>query len=40
MLQNTKRYKTIVTNIYEKHFFVCDIEVSVKQNQFKKIVSI
>ncbi len=33
-----KKRQTIVTNVYEKHIFVCDIKVSIEQNQFKDVV--
>ncbi len=39
-LQNAKRHKVIATNIYERYFFICDIRVSVEQNQFKEIIFI
>jgi len=40
MLRDAKKHKTIVTNVYEKHFFICDIKVNVEQNRFKEIISI
>jgi hypothetical protein len=38
MLQDAKKYKTIITNIYKRHFFICDITINIKQNRFKEIV--
>jgi len=37
-LQDAKKYKTIVTNVYKRYSLIYDIKVSVKQNWFEKIV--
>ncbi len=38
MLNNAKKYKTIVSNANKEQFIVCNVRVDFKQNRFKNIV--